>query len=166
MGGIDHQFQADLVDVKSLKKYNSGYTFILTCFDVFSKFAWAIPLKDKTGRSLVEAFRNIFAQGRKPLRLQTDKGTEFRNNTFQSFLKSEKVDFFVTENNDVKASIVERFNSTLKERLWRYFTRKIILRYAEVLPSLIRSYNIRGNSPPSGSFSRITYRVSHHQKRG
>lgn len=141
VGGIDHQFQADLIDVKNIKKYNDGYSFLLTCIDVFSKYAWVIPLKNKTGEALVAAFRSIFARGRRPLRLQTDKGSEFMNKTFQKFLKEEGVEFFVTENEDIKASIVERFNRTLKEKLWRYFTKKNTLRYVEVLPALARNYN-------------------------
>jgi Integrase core domain/Chromo (CHRromatin Organisation MOdifier) domain len=141
VGGLDHQFQADLIDVKNIKKYNDGYVFLLTCIDVLSKYAWVIPLKTKTGEALVAAFRSIFAQGRKPLRLQTDKGTEFINKTFQKFLKEEGVYFFVTENEDIKASIVERFNRTLKEKMWRYFTKKNTLRYVEVLPALVRNYN-------------------------
>lgn len=93
-GGIDHQFQADLIDVKNLKKYNDGYSFLLTCIDVLSKYAWVIPLKTKTGEALVEAFRKIVAQGRRLLRLQTDKGKEFINKTFQNYLKEEGVHFF------------------------------------------------------------------------
>ena len=141
VSGIDDQWQADLIDVRSLKKENDGYVYILTCIDVLSKYAWVVPLKDKTGSSLVTAFESIFSQGRQPSRLQTDKGTEFRNRVFQQFLKEEGVDFFVTENEDIKASIVERFNRTLKEKLWRYFTRKNNLRYVEALPLIVRSYN-------------------------
>ena len=141
VGGLDHQFQADLIDVKNLKKYNDGYSFLLTCIDVLSKYAWVIPLKTKTGAALVEAFSDIFAQGRRPLRLQTDKGTEFVNKTFQKFLKEQGVHFFVTENEDIKAAIVERFNRTLKEKMWRYFTKKNTLRYVDVLPALVHNYN-------------------------
>ena len=93
VGGLDHQFQADLIDVKNLKKYNDGYSFLLTCIDILSKYAWVIPLKTKTGAALVEAFHKIFAQGRRPLRLQTDKGTEFVNQTFQFFLKKKVCTF-------------------------------------------------------------------------
>ena len=141
VGGLDHQFQADLIDVKNLKKYNDGYSFLLTCIDVLSKYAWVIPLKSKTGAVLVEAFSQIFAQGRRPLRLQTDKGTEFINKTFQKYLKEQGVHFFVTENEDIKAAIVERFNRTLKEKMWRYFTKKNTLRYVDVLQALVRNYN-------------------------
>lgn len=141
VGGLDHQFQADLIDVKNLKNDNDGFVFLLTCIDVLSKYAWVVPLENKTGTSLVKAFEDIFAQGRKPLKLQTDKGTEFRNKVFQRFLKEEGVDFFVTQNEDIKASIVERFNRTLKEKLWRYFTKKNTLRYVEVLQPMVQSYN-------------------------
>lgn len=142
VGGIDHQWQADLIDLRSLKKYNNKYTFILMVIDVLSKYAWAIPLKNKTGQSLTDAFEQIFSKsGRKPLKLQTDKGTEFLNKTFQKFLVGQDVGFFTSENDDIKCSIVERLNRTIKERMWRYFTKKGAKRYIEILPKLMRSYN-------------------------
>lgn len=141
VGGIDHQWQADLIDVQRLKKHNPGFNYILTIIDVLSKYAWVVPLKNKTGPVLVKAFEHIFEQGRKPLKLQTDKGAEFLNKTFQRFLKEQDVDFFTTENEDIKASIAERFNRTLKDKLWKYFTKKNTLRYIEVLPAIVRAYN-------------------------
>ena len=142
VGGIDHQWQADLIDLQKLKKENEGHVFLLTCIDVFSKYAWVVPLKDKTGASLTKAFRQIFATGRKPLKLQTDKGTEFKNRLVQTFLRESKVEFFTTENEDIKAAIVERFNRTFKEKLWRYFTKTNSSKYLDVLPHLVRSYNL------------------------
>ena len=142
VGGIDHQWQADLIDLQKLKKENEGHVFLLTCIDVLSKYAWVVPLKDKTGASLTKAFRQIFATGRKPLKLQTDKGTEFKNRLVQTFLRESKVEFFTTENEDIKAAIVERFNRTFKEKLWRYFTNKNTSKYLDVLPHLVRSYNL------------------------
>ena len=59
--GIDDLFQADLADMQNLSRFNDGYRFILTCVDVFSKRAFAIPLKDKRGPSVAEAFEKIFA---------------------------------------------------------------------------------------------------------
>ena len=96
--GIDSQWQADLVDLQSLSQWNRGYKYLLTCIDVLSKFAWVVPLKTKTGKELVAAFKEIFRQGRKPEKLQTDAGTEFKNRTFQTFVKEENVHFFVTYN--------------------------------------------------------------------
>ena len=140
VGGIDHQWQADLIDTQRLKKDNDGYNYILTIIDVLSKFAWAVPLKNKTGPTLVSAFDSVFAD-RQPQALQTDKGTEFINRTFQKYLKDRGVRFFTTENEDIKASIVERFNRTLKEKLWRYFTKHGRNRYLEALPDLLNNYN-------------------------
>ena len=144
VSGRLQQFQADLIDLRTLKKANDGYSYLVTCIDVFSKFAWCVPLKDKFGSSLVKAFKEIFRKTLPPRRLQTDKGTEFKNREFQEFLKEKKIHFFTTENEDIKASIVERFNRTLKERMWRYFTFRRTLRYLEEIPKLLRSYN---NSP-------------------
>jgi hypothetical protein len=141
VGDIDAQWQADLVDVARLSKENEGHNFLLTVIDVLSKYAWVVPLKNKTGRSLVEAFEKIFAKGRVPERLQTDKGTEFLNKEFQSLLKNYKVKHFTTHNVETKASIVERFNRTLKTRMWRYFTRRKTHRYLGILTNLVRAYN-------------------------
>ena len=112
--GIDHQWQADLMDWGKLASYNKGFKYLLTCIDVLSRYAWVIPLKDKTANSLKEAFQVIYKSGRRPIRLQTDKGTEFTNRVFQKFLKEHDAHFFTTYNEETKASIVERFNRTLK----------------------------------------------------
>ena len=103
--GIDDQWQADLVDVSSLARFNKGYKFLLTCIDVFSKFAWVVPLKNKTGESLVNGFQSILDLGRSTEKLQTDKGTEFLNRNFQSLLKENSIHFFTT-NSELKASVV------------------------------------------------------------
>ena len=141
MNGKDEQWQADLVDVQALKKDNDGYRFLLTVIDVLSKYAWVVPLKDKTGKSLVDGFDAVFKKdSRVPERLQTDAGKEFLNKEFQRFLASKKVLHFVTYN-ETKAQIVERFNRTLKNRMWRYFTFQNGRRYVEGLPSLVEGYN-------------------------
>jgi hypothetical protein len=75
--GIDHQWQADLVDLAKLSSYNKGFKYLLTCIDVFSRYQWVVPLTDKTGKTLKDAFQVIFKSGQRPIRLQTDKGTEF-----------------------------------------------------------------------------------------
>ena len=89
--------------------------------------------------SLVNAFQSI--QHSLPKKLQTDKGTEFVNCKFQQWLKAHKVHHFTTENEDIKASIVEHFNRTLKSKLWRYFTRHDTLSYMDVLDSMVDVYN-------------------------
>ena len=140
VSGIDEQFQADLVDLQSLQEHNDGFKYLLTCIDVFSKMAWAIPLKSKVSKNIITAFQEIFSSGRKPYKLQTDAGTEFVNKEVQKYLKSEFIDFFVTKS-ETKASVVERFNRTLKERMWRYFTKNNSYRYLDILPNMLENYN-------------------------
>ena len=138
--GIDAQFQADLVDVQNLSRYNKGYKYLLTCIDIFSKYTWVVPLKTKQGQELVKAFQTILSSGRKPNKLQTDQGTEFLNRVFQKFLRENNIDFF-TVNSGLKASVVERFNRTFKNKMYKYFTAKNTLTYIDVLPKLVKSYN-------------------------
>ena len=100
-----------------------------------------VPLKDKTGDSLIAAFDHIFkTSGHKPQRMQTDAGTEFLNQKFQAFLRRQGVHHFVTYN-QTKAQIAERFNRTLKEKMWCYFQHVQKWRYIDMLPKLMWSYN-------------------------
>jgi len=130
-----------LVDVSNIREYNNGYNFLLTCIDVFSKYAWAIPLKRKSGSSIAVAFEQIFKSGRKPIKIQTDEGKEFFNKDFKKVLEKNNVALFKT-NSEVKASIVERFNRTLKEKMYKYFTRNKSFSYKNMLDDLISNYNI------------------------
>ena len=141
MGGINQQWQADLVDVSRLKRYNEGVTFLLTVIVVFSKKAWCLPLINKSGTSLVRAFRQLLTDNKSPTILQTDKGKELLNKNCQNFLRVRRMDHFTTHNEETKASIVERFNRTLKTCMWKYFTKHQTLRYVDVLQDLVESYN-------------------------
>ena len=141
VGGIDELWQMDLADMQSMQKFNDGYRYLLVCIDVFSKYAWVIPLKNKTGPSLVEAFNAvILASGRNPEKIMTDQGTEFFNRHFQALMKENDIVLYNTYN-ETKASIVERLIRTLKTRMWRYFTAKKTMRYINMLPDLVYSYN-------------------------
>ena len=83
----DMTIQIDLVDLENISSYNDGYRYLLTCIDVFTKRASAVAVKTKSGRDVTEAFEKILADGRKPNMVQSNKGTEFLNSTFQSMLK-------------------------------------------------------------------------------
>ena len=137
---IDHQWAADLADMKNLSRYNKGVKYLLTVVDILSKYAWVVPMKNKTGAEQKRAFESILKKGRKPLRLQTDKGSEFYNKPSQEYLKQRKITHFSTQS-DTKASVVERFNKTLKQRLFRALTANAILRYLDFLPDLVKGYN-------------------------
>jgi len=113
------------VDLISLTKGNKNFQYLLSVIDVFSKFAWVEPLKQKNGKCLVKSFANILKKSkRSPKALQTGKGKEFVNKLFQKWLKYKKIHFFTTHNEKMKACVVERFNKTLMTRVWRYFTAK------------------------------------------
>lgn len=137
--GIDDTWQADLVDVQKLAKFNKGNKYLLTCIDLFSKYAWVVPLQDKSGKSIINAFSEIFKE-RIPKKIQTDKGKEFLNQNFKIFLKSKNVSLYQI-NTEMKACIVERFNRTLKEKMWRYFTSSKKSEYLKVLDKIVKSYN-------------------------
>jgi transposase InsO family protein len=108
---IDQQWQMDLADMQSMQKFNDGYRYLLVCIDVFSKYAWVVPLKNKTGPTLVEAFKVILTSGRKPEKIMTDQGTEFLNKHFRALMKEEDIELYNTYN-ETKASIVERLIRT------------------------------------------------------
>lgn len=139
---MDDLWQADLADMSSLKQHNKNYKYLLTVVDVFSRHAWVEALLTKTGSEILKAFERILAKSkRKPYKLQTDKGTEFLNKTFQSFLKKNDIGYYTTNNPDIKASLVERFNRTLKQRMWKFFTHHGSYRYVDHLQDLVYAYN-------------------------
>ena len=138
--GVDHIWQADLADLSSLANYNDRYRYILTVIDIFSRKARALPLKKKTGASITEAFAKMIIHT-KPTMLQTDRGTEFKNATFQKLLQDNDITFYTSENDDIKAALIERFNRTLKSKMYKYFTHKSTLRYVDILQDLVDSYN-------------------------
>ena len=139
VSGIDDQWQADLVDVSALSQHNDSCKFLLVCIDVVSKFAWVEPIKSKTGKSMVGAFSCVIVK-RSPKRLQTDRGKEFLHALFEKFLKSKNINFLTTYNDETKATVVERFNRTLKSKMWRYLL-KTYYENINVLTNLVKEYN-------------------------
>ena len=120
--GTDEQWAADLIEVINIAKANRGYRYLLTVVDVLFKYAWVEPVKSKTGKDVTAAFEKILrrSDGRTPRRLQTDDGKEFYNKTFQALMKRKDIVHFSTSG-DTKASVIERFNRTFKQRMYRYF---------------------------------------------
>ena len=142
VGKIDKQWQADLADIQSLATENNGFKFILTAIDVFSKYAWAIPVKDKSAKNIEMGFQYLLEKSRprKPNKIQTDAGNEFLNNQVQKFFNTQGIHHFVS-NSDKKAAVVERFNRTLKTRIWTYFTAHETNCYINVLDDIVHAYN-------------------------
>ena len=79
----DNIWSADLADMQSLSKYNKGNKYLLCAIDFFSKYASVVPIKDKTGVSIVNAFQKIISEGKKPNKIQVDQGSEFYNNSLK-----------------------------------------------------------------------------------
>ena len=109
----DECWSIDLIDRSSLSKYNKNYKFIFTIIDNHTKYAWAIPLKDKSGKSTTTAIKNLIEkEKRKPHKIWSDRGKEFYNTTFLHYLKEQNIQIYSTHS-DLKAVFVERFNRTL-----------------------------------------------------
>ena len=102
------------MDMQKLAKYNKGFKYILTIIDVFSKYAWAIPIKTKSNDNVSTALKTIFDKGHQPEWIQSDKGKEYLGRVFQNLLQAKNITFFTSENDEIKASIVERLNRILK----------------------------------------------------
>jgi len=154
VAGLDDQWECDLVDVQKLAKDNNSYKYILTVIDTLSKFAWAIPIKDKSGDSIVAAFKKIF-KSRRCRKVRTDSGVEFTNYKVQNLFKKKKIIFF-TSKNVTKCAIVERFNRTLMSKLWRYFTASKHQRYIDALPHIVESYNNKKHSTTGIAPAKVT----------
>ncbi len=139
---IDQTWQMDLIELPTLARSNRGHKFILVCIDVFSKYAWVEPLKDKKGPTVATALKKIFERGdRQPTQIQSDKGKEFLNKHVRDLFEERKIHFFTTQNPDTKAAIVERFNRTLKNRLFRHLTKTNSYEYLGVLQKATDGYN-------------------------
>jgi L-lactate utilization protein LutC len=122
------------------KKSNKNFSYILRAIDCFSKYAFAVPLKSKTADSILSGLKAIFAE-QKPHKLQTDNGKEFINQKVQSYLRKQNIHFFTTKNSSFKCAIVERFNRTLKEKMFKLFTKNGNRNYIDYLKDLLHSYN-------------------------
>jgi hypothetical protein len=116
--------------------------------DVFSKYVHSVPLRSKTGAAVTSAFKAILQDPKysKPIRsrpvcIRTDKGKEFLNAEFQGLFKSEGIQFQICKKPDVRCSVVERFNRTLRDKIFRYITYKNTYRYLDVFPKFVQGYN-------------------------
>ncbi|RWS18828.1 hypothetical protein B4U80_05229, partial [Leptotrombidium deliense] len=90
---VDQQWQADLINIEKEAKYNSNYRYILVVIDILSRFAFAIPLKNKTSTELIVAFSEIFSK-RKPKIMQMDMGKQFYNKALQTFFRKNDIEYF------------------------------------------------------------------------
>jgi IS30 family transposase len=108
VSGIDGEFDMDLADVSNISNVYDGIKYLLFVIDIFSKYLWVEPLKNKTATEVVNALKTILHKGRQYNKIRSDNGKEFNNNIMKTFLKNEGIYYFTTQNSDTKANIVER----------------------------------------------------------
>lgn len=138
--GIHDLFQSDLVEMQPYSKFNKGYRYILVVINVFSKYVWALPIKTKTSKHVSEAMKKILLNETPPKNMQTDRGGEFYGVAFQKLMKEFKINHYSSFSN-MKASVVERVNRTLKSRLFKKFSLQGHYKWLTILPETVIEYN-------------------------
>ena len=130
---------ADMIDYKISN--NKGYRYIFIVINNFSKYLWAIPLKNKYGQAITNEFLNILTKSkRKPLKIESDRGTEFYNSIFQNLLKSENIHHY-SRYTDKGPSIAERVIRTIRNLLKKPVFEKGNADWLSELPPVIMQYN-------------------------
>ena len=128
-----------------LNQYNKGIKYLLCAFDLFSKYAWVVPIKDKKKVSIVDAFQKILKESnRKTNKIWVDKGSEFYNNSFKKWLKDNEVEMYSIHNKG-KSAVAERFIRTLKNKIFKHMTAISKNLYFDVLDDIVNKYNNTGH---------------------
>ena len=112
----------------------------MCAIDLFRKYVWVVPLKDKRGISIVNAFQKIISKGRKPNKIWVDQGSEFYNKSFKDFLKINKIEMYSTYN-EGKSVIAEKFIRTLKNKIFHHMTAVSKNVYFDVLDDILNKFN-------------------------
>ena len=132
---------ADLADMQLISKFNKGFKFLLCVIDIYSKCAWVVPLKDKKGVSIVNAFQSILKKSnRKPNKIWVDKGGEFCNRSMKSWLEKNDIEMYSTHN-EGKSVVAERFIRTIKNKIYKCMTSISKNVYIDKLDDIVHKYN-------------------------
>ena len=126
--------------MQSLKKYNKGIKTLLCVIDLFSKYAWVVPFKGKRGITIVNASQKIISKEKKPNKIWVDQGGEIYNQLFKRFLKINNIEVYSTYN-EGKSVVAERFNRTLKSKIFKHMKAVLKNVYFDVLDDIINKYN-------------------------
>ena len=142
---INEIHSADLVNMSQYSKMNKGYKYIFTNIDVFSKIAYAYPIKSKKIGDIKPCFEKIFKNNNKPRYIWSDKESAFLSKEMQQFFKNNNVKIYHT-NSHLKAVVIERFNRSLRELMMKEFVKNNNTVWYNILPKLIKIYNNRYHS--------------------
>lgn len=159
--GIDDLWQVDLVEMIPYARTNKGYKYLLTVIDVFSKYAWAEPVKTKSADNVTSAMLKILKLGRVPKNIQSDNGKEFYNAKFKKLMSDYGINHYSTFST-MKASVVERFNRTLKEKMWFEFSLKGKYLWLPILADLLKRYNEKKHRTIGMAPVNVTKKVEKH----
>ena len=137
----DYIWVADLADMQLISKFNKGFRFLLCVIDIYRKYAWVVPLKDKKGVSIVNAFQSILNKyNRKPNKIWVDKGSEFYNRSMKSWLEKNDIEMYSTHN-EGKSVVTERFTRTIKNKIYKHMTSISKNVYIDKLDDVVNEYN-------------------------
>ena len=137
----DNIWGADLADMQLLSRHNKGIRFLLCVIDIFSKYAWVVPLKDKKGISIVTAFQSILKQSnKKPNKIWVDKVSEFYNASFKKWLQDNNIVMY-SRHTEGKSVVAERFIRMLKSKIYKYMTSISKNVYIDKLDDIVNEYN-------------------------
>ena len=137
----DNIWGVDLANMQLISKHNKGIRYLLCVIDLFSKYAWVVPLKDKKGVSIVNAFQSILKNSkRKPNKIWADQGSAFYNNHFKKWLKDNDISMYSTYN-EGKSVVAEKFIRTLKNKIYKHMTAISKNVYFDVLDDIFDGYN-------------------------
>ena len=136
---IDNIWGADLADMQLISKFNKGFRFLFWVIDIYSKYAYVIPLKDKKGITITNVFQNLLDESnRKPNEIWVDKGSEFYNRSIKPWLENIKM---YSANNEGKSVVAERFIRTLKNKIYKCMTSVSKNVYIDKLDDIVSKYN-------------------------
>ena len=137
----DNIWGFDLADMQSLSRKNKGIKYLLCAVDLFSRYAFVVPLKDKKGTSITNAFNKIIKQSnRKPNKIWVNQGGEFYNHDFKKWFSSNDIIMYSTIN-EGKSVVAERFIRTLKNKSYKHMTATGKNVYYDVLDDIVNKYN-------------------------
>ena len=137
----DNIWGVDLSDIQLISTFDKGIKYLLCVIYLFIKYAWVVPLKDKRGITIVNAFQKILDNSeRKPNKIWVDQGSEFYNSSFKKWLDDSDIKIYLTFN-EGKFVVAERFIRTLKSKIYKHMTAVSKNVYFDVLDDIVDKYN-------------------------
>ena len=139
---IDHIWDVDLLSIPAdLVEHNDGYTFILGAIDIFSRYAFAVPVKSKQATVVLQGFKTLLkTTTRSPHSVRTDFGREFVNKLFDKYLDDQNIKH-IHNHTLHKANYIERFFRTIKVKFHKYMHEANTKKFIDKLPDFISAYN-------------------------